>query len=743
MRDQGSSRPGACALSDPPFTEGLKIVSASCRLDEVKWSSVSFDDALAESTHCPTPVLSLPGAGSIRIVGQRVQAFIDGFSRFLLRAATVPDPVLGRIRQCFLPADTVNTSTAHEAFVNARIATLLLGFQWPFDPQLLPLPGPPAHTDTDDEVAADWQLVQATFAILVPEYSTEWLTMQILVPQSIPELIDLLDTCRSLACKELFPLLFAVYPQPDPRWVFLVASPEWIHDRAIICLDASRFDDRIFAVAAPVLVNRHMVLDMAGLAWTADAVVLVPGIEGAVDDRTDIFLATGMCVSILRLDSRPEPVVTLDNMLQSPAAWDSDPAPNPPSVVDRYCMVAEGFYRDFLLNPGRAPFYRQDIASLFALPASRLTLSPAQPPVVDACFLGRGCKTVVGVGIQSTHSGAHDAIVCLLDCRPILEGWRRAITDQGWLDVGSLRHAYDLTAPPGFCTGFSHCRAHWRWLYVEQGQVVRLFYHRAISLEEYAADDSSHSPHSDGPPRHDDAVPSGSGGPTPRFSGSAVASNPDGVDHSSSSSANTGSSSSAHTQAVEHTVMWGVGSLQYAFLEGNLLLTSDCLPVLAICLAGTFCLAALLLATVPGSARALDLAVGFSLFQVGAIFHLLIALFVRDQLVAFPLRHSLAPTFRVRGGRGFQPALRPLLLLGLCVHSAGAVMAQPVACDCDPAAVRYLDPHSLSYSEPQPWFRGPSPSSCSFSSEASSVRGSPTPAYPLPRLAKFASGQGI
>ena len=146
--------------------------------------------------------------------------------------------------------------------------------------------------------------------------------MPILVPQSIPELMELLDTCRSLVCKDLFPLLFAVYPQPDPRWVFLVAAPEWIHDRAIICLDASRFDDRIFAVAAPVLVNRHMVLDMAGLAWTADAIVLVPGIEGAVDDRTDICLATGMCVSILRLDSRPEPAVTLDDMLQSLAAWD-------------------------------------------------------------------------------------------------------------------------------------------------------------------------------------------------------------------------------------------------------------------------------------------------------------------------------------------------------------------------------------------------------------------------------------
>ena len=201
-------------------------------------------------------------------------------------------------------------------------------------------------------------------------------------------------------------------------------------------------------------------------------------------------------------------------------------------------MVAEGFYREFLISPSRAPFYRQDIASLFALPLNRLTLSPARPPVEDACLFGSGCKTVIGVGVQGTHLGVREAIVCLLDCRPILEGWRRAITDQGWLDVGSLRHAYDLTAPPGFCTGFSHCRAHWRWLHVEQGQVVRLFYQHAMSLEDDATDDPSHSPFSDGPPRYDDAVLSG--GPASGPTTSVAAPSSDGVSRNASSSAITG-----------------------------------------------------------------------------------------------------------------------------------------------------------------------------------------------------------
>ena len=118
------------------------MLSTSCRPDEVKWSSVSFDDALAGSTHCLTPVLSSLEVGPLRTVGQGVQEFIEDFSRFLLRAATTPDPVLGRICQCFLRVETVNTSAAREAFANARLATVRLGFQWPFDPQLIPLPGP-------------------------------------------------------------------------------------------------------------------------------------------------------------------------------------------------------------------------------------------------------------------------------------------------------------------------------------------------------------------------------------------------------------------------------------------------------------------------------------------------------------------------------------------------------------------------------------------------------------------------
>ena len=201
-----------------------------------------------------------------------------------------------------------------------------------------------------------------------------------------------------------------------------------------------------------------------------------------------------------------------------------------------------------------------------------------------------------------------------------------------------------------------------------------------------------------------------------------------------------GGSSFAYTQAAEQTVMWGVGFSQHAFLEGNPLLTSDCLPALVRGFVGISCLAALLLATVLGSA--LDLAIGLSLFQVGALFHLLVALVTHDQLVTSPFRQSLVLSFGVRGGRGFLPALRPLLLIGLCVHSAGAVIVQPDGSGCDSAAAGPFDPSSLGYTERCSCWDGPLSAPALSFSEPRVSEGSrplPTPCRGGPRGLPFGS----
>ena len=167
------------------------------------------------------------------------------------------------------------------------------------------------------------------------------------------------------------------------------------------------------------------------------------------------------------------PAVTLDEMLRTSAAWDARATYYGNDQEDRFCMVANGFYRDFLLQPHRAMYYRHDIALLFGIRADRLEMTPAGAHQGDISLYGRPCRTVVAIGsrIDATTDQNHTV---LLDCRPILEGWRQASADQGWLDAEALRRHFSAGGPLGFNVCLSDCPAHWRWLYCEPGKVVRI-----------------------------------------------------------------------------------------------------------------------------------------------------------------------------------------------------------------------------------------------------------------------------
>ena len=143
---------------------------------------------------------------------------------------------------------------------------------------------------------------------------------------------------------------------------------------------------------------------------------------------------------------------------------------------DRYCLVGTGFYCDFLLLPHRAPFYRADIAARFDISVNTVRLCPSQPIIRDAQLHGRSCRAVATVTSSPHLRPAQDDAAAILDCRPILEGWRRVETAGGCLDLEALRHIFERTAPEGFQVCFSGCRQHWTWLWIDPGQVLRVTY---------------------------------------------------------------------------------------------------------------------------------------------------------------------------------------------------------------------------------------------------------------------------
>ena len=329
--------------------------------------------------------------------------------------------------------------------------------------------------EVGEEQTAD--LFEVSFGILAPDYDPEVLTLTILIPQSQAEALEVVDTCRSQAAKDLFPVLCPIFPQPDPRWGHLLMIPAWPNQRAFICLDLTLWDGRTLAVASPPEVDKHILLNMAGLSGAAQVDVHIPGVEGPVPYGAEIVLETGMCVVFTAEPDAPRgPAVSLADMLGTPLAWAPPSDTGHAPLEDRYCLVTESLYCDFLLQPERAPWYRADIATRCGLSPTSVILSPASPQIEDASLYGRHCKTVIAVGHSPRRDAEQSDVVGLLDCRPILEGWHRLPSEAGRVDLEALRHMLDQAAPPGHHVHFAGCGRHWTWLWIDRGQVVRVSY---------------------------------------------------------------------------------------------------------------------------------------------------------------------------------------------------------------------------------------------------------------------------
>ena len=361
-------------------------------------------------------------------------------------------------------------ASAYEA---ARLAASRLGLPWPL---LAPGHGSLSIQDAapeDQDSIENPSQVEATFLILAPEYSHDSVTIPVAIPQTVSATLAQIEVCRSGLSRQLFPTLYSVHPQPDVRWGLVVAAPLWLATRVIICLDLTLIDGRIFATVAPPDLDKHILLNMAGLSGGVNVEVYVadqtePAVYGA-----ELFLSNGDCISFVPALEPLEFRCSLQAMLSAPFGWAGGPAfPQEPSD-DRICAVSEGFYCDFLVRPDRAAFYRADLSARFQIPLRTLCVQPAAPRQSDVTIYGRFCRTVVSVssGLQRA-----DAEVALLDCRPILEGWSQAVTEGHWLDVGALRHSLSLAAPPGHLVEFSGCPRHWNWLWLHPGQVVVVTY---------------------------------------------------------------------------------------------------------------------------------------------------------------------------------------------------------------------------------------------------------------------------
>ena len=485
-RNRSRSPPGRSPSADMsatpcagPYDKQLENSSSDC---PVMWATATLQQAIPDGRLSLTPIPQLWSALH-HVMGPGTSPFENGIPGLRQSqqplstkadATAAPTVLVTRLLQ-----DTTGQCPVADRFLEAaRIATLQMGLTWPLGRAHLPMPVPNDPLLEDDEMSEELSLVNVTFCLLAPEYTMETLELQITVPQTVEEVLEVVDTCRLADSKDLFPCMSPVFPQTDARWACLVCTPAWMHGRVTVCLDLTRLDGRIFSAHTLPNTDRHALANLAGLSGATFVDIFLAGSTDPVQPGEDLHLRTGDCITYAHPGMPLEPTCTLQEMLRTHLAWAPGPAFPQATDYDCLCAVAEGVYRPFTLYPERAAFLYADLASRFQLQVSRLWITPAVPRALDVSFYGRLCTNVVGIGARAHRNPEHHETVCFLDCRPVLEGWVRALAPNGWLDVGALRSSFVLGAPSGYTVCFSGCPSHWSWLWVSSGQVIRVTYAR-------------------------------------------------------------------------------------------------------------------------------------------------------------------------------------------------------------------------------------------------------------------------
>ena len=381
------------------------------------------------------------------------------------------------------PGSDVADSTVERA----RIATHLLGELWPRPPFRRPTLQLAEHDESDME---DVLLLEVTFCILTPGYPFERLDVTIMIPQTIQEIVELLQTCRRASHQELFPELVEIRPQPTVGWGFFLAVPTWVCDRCVVCFDLSQWDGRIFADTVPQHVDLWTLLHLADIPQDAEVDVYVPDFQGPLPRGAESEVFLGCCISFM---PRHCPPVYSDllRMLRSPDDWNRGLGVAAMHLANGYCVATAADFFLFRLLPGREMYYRHDIASVARLHHSRLQLVPAAAQPGDVAISGWQCRAVLAA-VQSVLSTSWDPTPTMrtngiLDARPLLLGWMPLHTQHDWLDLTSLAEGLNQSAPEGWCVVFPAFPSHWTWIWFTEGQILIA----AFALQPNAAEAAS------------------------------------------------------------------------------------------------------------------------------------------------------------------------------------------------------------------------------------------------------------
>ena len=315
--------------------------------------------------------------------------------------------------------------------------------------------------------------------VLKHDYVNEFFEVDLVVPATEAEALQVIQVSRERSYRELFPALHPVTPQPFLGEVVCIASPSHQAGYVSVCLDTTAFDHRLFVARVPVYASWRELVAVADLppqtspeVWTDNDCLLA-------DEHAQVHVFTGMCVRFVPPgEPAPESASWHDLLFDVGPRHSGSVRPVPRFPV-AYCLAFRGPGRLYFSDSRRPADKRRHIARTLGVDIASLRIFPAVPRPSDIAFCGVACRTAIGACVQEPTLPAQDWCLIHLDCRPIADGWRTVKVFFGALDVRRLLEELDAEAPLGLRTRIRGIPALTELLPVDSGAVLVLYYEDA------------------------------------------------------------------------------------------------------------------------------------------------------------------------------------------------------------------------------------------------------------------------
>ena len=249
----------------------------------------------------------------------------------------------------------------------------------------------PATEPPTSQVAAIEAQTRILTFIFAPDFAPDILCLHLNLPAAVDNFLAAVQARRTGSWYESFPKIVPVVPQPCEEYAICVASPAWLHDRAIILIDSRRMDERLFAITVPTALSRESLILATGFGHNAPVRVYVHGLLQPLAVHQRVALLTGMTITISPNIIGAPATFDLGTRLQSTLDWNPEAAFPCAAAYpgSHFYVLTDGMPTVFEVRPFRRASFREDLAQSLLCAEHSLLVRASRPRFVDLYVLGR------------------------------------------------------------------------------------------------------------------------------------------------------------------------------------------------------------------------------------------------------------------------------------------------------------------------------------------------------------------